>query len=160
MAEDVSAWRPSGAVYIWRYSALGRSRRGWHFTADPAGCASIVDLIERMTVSNTTCYRTMALGTISADIWGVPNFGPPKAEHFDKLRIDYSPGATDLTLTENGDRLDLGFGPTRAASLKAAFLDVGIGGGDFGIATSSDKRAESWMFWWMRGINYKDRKRL
>lgn len=147
MAEDVSAWRQSGALYIWRYSALNRSRRGWHFTADPAGCASIVDLIERMVVSNIACHRTLPLGRVSADIWGIPNFGPPKTEHFEKLRIDYLPGAADLTLVENGDRLDLGFGLTRAASLKAAFVYVGIGEGDFGVATSSDKHAESWMFW-------------
>lgn len=147
MAEDVNAWRQSGAVYIWRYSALNSSRRGWHFTADPAGCASIVDLIGRMVVSNIACHRTLALGRVSADVWEIPNFGPPKAEHFEKLRIDYLPGAADLALVENGDRLDLGFGSTRAASLKAAFVDVGIGNGDFGIATSNDKHAESWMFW-------------
>jgi hypothetical protein len=160
MAGDVSAWRQSGAVYIWRYSALGRSRRGWHFTADPAGCESIVDLIERMEASDTACYRTLALGQVSADIWGIPNFGPPKAERFEKLRFDYVPRATDLTLAENGDRLDLEFGSARAANLKAAFVYVGIGDGDFGIATSSDKRAEDWMFWWMPTINYQDRKRL
>lgn len=160
MAENVNEWQQSGAIYVWRYSAPGRSRRGWHFTADPGGCASIVDLFERMTASDTACHRTMVLGRVSADIWGIPNFGPPKGEHFEKLRIDYVPDATDLTLVENGERLDLAFGSARAASLKAAFVYVGIGDGDFGIATSSRKHSESWMFWWMPNINYRDRKRL
>ena len=161
MAEDVSAWRQSGAIYIWRYAAPGGSRRGWHFSADPTGCASVVDLIDRMTTAKAACHRTLSLGHVSADIfWGVPNFGPPKADRFEKLRIDYLPAASDLQLLENDGRLDLTLGAARADNLKAAFVDVGIGDGDFGIGTSDRKNAETWMFWWMPRINYHDGKRL
>ena len=149
MDEGVSMWCQTGSIYVWRYTAPGRSRRSWHFTADPAGCASIIDLIERMRVADTMCHRTLSLGTVTADIWGVPNFGPPKREHFAKLRIDYAPQAATLKLVEHEGRLDLGLGAARAADLMAAFAEVAVGLGDFGIATSEDKRTESWMFWGM-----------
>lgn len=160
MSEDVNAWQQSGTVYVWRYSRPGRSRRGWHFSADPAGCASVADLIDRMIAADLACHRTLLLGQISADIWHVPNFGPPKADRFERLRIDYLPTASDLSLADNDGRLDLTFGAARANILKAAFVDVSIGGGDFEIATSDKKDADRWMFWWMPRINYHYGKRL
>ncbi|MFC3582191.1 hypothetical protein [Sphingomonas hylomeconis] len=160
MAEDVSAWRQSGAIYIWRYAVPKRNRKGWHFSADPTGCASVVDLIERMTAADVACHRTLSLARVSADIWGVPNFGPPKADRFEKLRINYLPAASDLTLLENEGRLDLTMGMELSNSLKGAFVDVGIGDGDFGIGTSDKKNAETWSFWWMPRINCHDGKRL
>lgn len=114
MTDDVSAWRQSGTLYVWRYAAPGRSRRGWHFSADPSGCASVVDLIARMTTAAVACRRTLSLGHVSADIWGVPNFGPPQADRFEKLRIAYLPAASDLSLVDDDGRLDLTFGGTRA----------------------------------------------
>ncbi|EIZ81175.1 hypothetical protein WSK_0120 [Novosphingobium sp. Rr 2-17] len=160
MTDDVSAWRQSGTLYVWRYAAPGRSRRGWHFSADPSGCASVVDLIDRMTTAAVACHRTLSLGHVSADIWGVPNFGPPQADRFEKVRIAYLPAASDLSLVDNDGSLDLTIGGTRAGDLKAAFVDVGIGDGDFGIGTSERKNAETWMFWWMPRINCHDGKRL
>jgi hypothetical protein len=160
MAEDVGNWRQEGAIYVWRYSKPGRSRRGWHFSADPTGCASIVDLIDRMMTADVACYRALSLARVSADIWAVPNFGPPKADRFEKLRINYLPAASDLTLLENEGRLDLTMGMALANSLKAAFVDVGTGDGDFGFGTSDKKNAETWSFWWMPRITYHDGKRL
>ena len=160
MIESVSKWQQAGGVYVWRYSKPGKSRRGWHFTGDPAGCASIIDLIERMKAAATACHRTLSLGIVTPAIWGVPNFGPAKHEHFEKLRVDYVPESSELTLVENDGRLELGVGELRATDLIAAFTDVSIGDGDFGIGTSDKKRAESWMFWWMPNINYHVGKRL
>jgi len=138
----------------------GSQSQGWHFSADPTGCASIVDLIDRMTTADDACHRTLSLARVSEDIWAVPNFGPPKADRFEKLRINYSPAASDLNLLENEGGLDLTTGMALANSLKAAFVDVGIGDGDFGIATSDKKNAERWSFWWMPRITYHDGKRL
>ena len=149
MADDVSGWRQSGALYVWRYFKPVSSRAGWDFSADPTGCGSVADLIERMTSAGVACHRTLSLGRVSAGIWGVPNFGPPKADRFENLRIEYVPTTRDLRLLENDGRLELTLGAARADVLKAAFVDFGVGDGDFGIATSDEKYPEPWMFWWM-----------
>lgn len=150
MNESVSAWQQSGNVYLWRYpQPSSKSRRGWHFTADTAGCVSMVDLLERMQAADGPCHRTLALGAVAPEISAVPNFGPPKPDRFEKLRINYAPEATELTLTEDDGRLNMNIGADRATVFAAAFVEVGVGLGDFGIATSRTKCAETWMFWWM-----------
>ena len=151
MIGSVAAWQQAGRLYVWRYAAPGRSRKGWHFTADPAGCNAVIDLIARMVAEAAPCHRTLRLGAVTPALWSVPNFGPPKRDRFEKLRIDYAPEEEALGLSEIEGRLTLRLGKKRSASLSAAFAEVSVGLGDFGIAVSDDKRADSWMFWWMPG---------
>lgn len=92
MTTGVSAWKQAGYLYVWRYAILNRSRRGWHFHADRAGCESIADLIDRMVAGGTPSHRTLALGAVTPEIWALPNFGPPKGDRFARLRIEYRPG--------------------------------------------------------------------
>lgn len=147
MSGTVTAWQQAGRLHVWRYATPGRSRRGWHFHADPAGCASIVDLVVRMTAGAVRCHRTLQLGAVTPAVWGLPSLGPPKGDRFAKLRIEYSPDEAALRLEEADDRLVLRIGEKRAAALSAAFTELMVGLNDFGIATSDDKRAETWMFW-------------
>lgn len=109
----------------------------------------MIDLIERMQAAAISCHRTLSLSALTPDIWAVPNFGSPKSERFTKLRINYVREAADLSITAREERLDLTVGAARAPRLAAAFAEVAAGLGDFGIATSDDKHADSWMFWWM-----------
>lgn len=146
---SVAAWQQAGRLYVWRYSAPSRSRKGWHFTADPAGCNSVIDLIARMVGEAAPCHRTLRLHAITPAIWGVPNFGPPKRDRLEKLRLQYDPAEVALSLSEIDERLTLRLGEKQSSSLSAAFADVSVGLGDFGIATSDEKRPEVWMFWWM-----------
>jgi hypothetical protein len=147
MITGVSAWQQAGHLHVWRYAALGRSRRGWHFHADRDGCASIVDLIDRMVADAVPSHRTAALGTLTPRVWDRPGFGPPKGDRFARLRIEYRHGQEALSLDPAGERLILGFGAKRAPLLRAAFIDLMLGQNDFGIASSDERRAEPWMFW-------------
>lgn len=147
MTTGVADWKQAGNLYIWRYATPGRSRQGWHFSADPAGCASMVDLINRMVREASSRHRTLQLGAVTSAIWGLPSFGPPKPDKFDKLRIDYRPELEALNLGEIEGRLTLRLGAPGAIALKAAFTDLGIGLNDFAIATSGEKHADRWWFW-------------
>jgi hypothetical protein len=148
MRDWVAEWVQEGTIYVWRYQRPRQSQRGWHFTGDPAGCRSVRNLIDRM-CSGEACHRTLRLGKVTEDIWRVPNFGPPKHEHFARLRLEFVPDADDLSLEVDGDRLILTAGNKRIRKLGSAFADVEIGDGDFGLATSASRKAEHWMFWWM-----------
>ncbi len=147
MTAGVDAWRQAGNLHVWRYGVLNRSRRGWHFAADHDGCASMIDLIARMVAGAVPSHRTIRLGTVTSAIWGLPNFGPPRRDRFEKLRIEYCPEEVTLSLNEIEGRLTLRCGEKRAASLSAAFNDLAAGLNDFGIATSDDKHADAWWFW-------------
>lgn len=148
MRDWVAEWRQKGEIFVWRYPAKSRHAGEWHFTGDPAGCRSIRNLVDRM-AGGETCHPTMKLGRVTPVISAVPNYGDPKADRFACIRIMFQPDAGDLAMEEDGDRLILTFGHKRLPALRAAFAEVEIGMGDFGIATSEDRKEKGWWFWWM-----------
>jgi hypothetical protein len=148
MRDWVSEWVQDGSIYVWRYKEPNRHWRGWHFSGDPAGCRSIRNLLDRMR-GGEACHRTLKLGAVTERILSVPNYQRPTHGRFRTLRLDYSPEATTLTMQLDEERLILTVGPKRITRLTAAFAEVEVGLGDFGIATSDDRKADHWMFWWM-----------
>lgn len=147
MHASINGWSQKGRLWIWQYANANRSWRGWHFAADPQGCRSIRDLLDRMSIVEA-CHRTLDLEFVSDSlIYGI-GYGRKCARQFDKLRLQFSPSATDLSLHSEEDRLVMNVNKQRLPQLASAFAQVEMGGGDFGIATSERKRSERWMFWW------------
>ncbi len=155
MRDWVSEWKQEGGIFVWRYAEPNRSWRGWHFTADRAGCRSIRNLLDRMH-GGEPCYRTLNLAPVTGDILSVPNYGHKIAGKFEKLRIAFDPGADDLQLSPVGETLEMTVGNARLRFLTAAFADVEIGIGDFGIMPSTNRKADPWMFWWMATVSLPD----
>jgi hypothetical protein len=148
MRDWVSEWVQEGRLYIWRYAKPRRGWSGWHFTADPVGCRSIRNLLDRMN-GGDPCHRTLKLQPVTDAILRVPNYGQKVAGRFEKLRIEYVPECEELRLTPEDKALIMTVGAGRLRTLTAAFADVEVGRGDFGIGTSDSRKADSWMFWWM-----------
>lgn len=153
MKDRVSEWVQEGRLYVWRYADPSRNWRGWHFTADPAGCRSVRNLLDRMHGGEPS-HRTLRIEKVTDAILNVPNYGRKTAGNFGRLRIAYRPEREDLQLSAEGDLLIMTVGHRRLRKLAAAFADVETGGGDFGIKTSGDRGADSWMFWWMPDVPY------
>jgi hypothetical protein len=158
MRNWVNEWVQEGHLYVWRYAEPGHGWRGWHFTADPVGCRSIRNLLDRMHAGDQ-CHRTLKLEPVTDAILSVPNYGHKVTRRFEKLRIEYMPGFDELRLAPYGAALTMTLGNRRLRKLSAAFAEVEVGLGDFSISTSNEKRAETWMFWWMPSINYQLGKR-
>jgi hypothetical protein len=148
MRNWVSEWVQEGRLYIWRYVEPRRGWRGWHFTADPVGCRSIRNLLDRMN-GGGHCHRTLKLEAVTDAILSVPNYRQKIAGHFEKVRIEYVPEFEDLSLTPEAKSLIMKVGSQRLRKLTAAFAEVEVGLGDFGIGTSNDRKGDPWMFWWM-----------
>ncbi len=148
MRDWVSEWRQEGEIFVWRYPKDNRHAGEWHFSGDPAGCRSFRNLIDRM-AGGEACHRTLRIPDVAPAISGVPGFGKPKGDRFTVLRVIFKPDATDLSMEVEGERLTLTLGNRRIAALRAAFTEVEVGMGDFGIATSDDRKAKGWWFWWM-----------
>lgn len=155
---SVAAWQQEGSLFVWRYAEPRRAWRGWQLAADPAGARSIRNLLDRMQ-GGAACHRTLRLDPVTEAILSVPNARYRPAGRFTRLRIEYRPDFDALDLSPDGELLTMAIGGGRVRKLSAAFADVEIGGGDFGIAPSDDKRADPWMFWWAPGINYLSRNR-
>lgn len=159
MRNWVNQWFQDGRLYVWRYAEPGKGWDGWHFTADPTGCRSVRNLLDRMQ-GGQSCYRTLRLERVSEDVLSVPNCGHKIDGHFEKLCINYDPAFAALDMRPNGAMLVITIGDRRLRRLAAAFARVEVGEGDFGINTSDEKRAPGWMFWWMLDIDYRNGKRL
>jgi hypothetical protein len=154
MKDWVSEWVQEGRLYVWRYADPNRGWRGWHFTADPAGCRSMRNLLDRMNGGEQR-HRTLSVERVTEAILSVPNYGHKTAGSFSRLRVAYMPEQDDLQLSEeDGGLLIMTVGHSRLRRLSAAFADVEVGGGDFGIGTSDDRKAETWMFWSMPDVRY------
>ena len=147
MRDWVNEWRQEGALYLWRYAEAKRGWRGWQFAADPLGCRSVRNLIDRMS-GGDACHRTLSLAPITDAVLREPGYNRPCADRFDKLRLVYEPNFAELNLTAEDSGLILTLGQTRLRKLSAAFADVERGGGDFGIRPSVNHKTDPWLFWW------------
>lgn len=148
MCDRVAEWRQDGQIFVWRYPKRNKHAGEWHFTGDPVGCRSIRNLIDRM-AGGEACHRTLKIEPVKATIAAVPNYGDPKPDRFASMRVVFEPDAPDLSMADDGDRLILTFGEKRLRTLRAAFAEVEVGIGDFGVATSDDRKEKGWWFWWM-----------
>lgn len=147
MQRAISEWVQRGHLWVWRYRDPGRNCRGWHFSADPAGCRSVIELLQLMNGA-TASHRTLKLAPVTDDVLGVPNFPRKPLGHFRTLRIEFQPGAEELALSPDDDRLVLIVGNARLQELLGGFVEVEVGLGDIAIAPSDKRRADPWMFWW------------
>ncbi len=100
------------------------------------------------------CFRTLTLAPVTDVVLNVPNAGRKIEPCFEKLRISYSPAFDGFGLSPEDGMLHMTVGGRRMHKLSAAFACVEKGGGDFGIRTSDDRKADYWMFWWMPDLNY------
>lgn len=158
MRNWVNEWVQEGQLYVWRYANPRRGWNGWHFTGDPIGCRSIRNLLDRMH-GGEPCYRTLRLQDVTDAILSVPNCGQKIAGRFHKLRVEYQPQSAELKLWPEEETLIMTLGEKRLRKLSAAFAEVEVGLGDFGIDTSDDRKSDHWMFWWMPSLNYHYGKR-
>lgn len=90
MNEDVANWQMRGQVFVWRYSASQSSHKGWHFSAEPAACGALVELLTYMRSVAEAVHRTIRLSRPTPSISSVPGYGDPKNDDFEKLSPHYS----------------------------------------------------------------------
>jgi hypothetical protein len=158
MTTGVSAWQQAGHLHVWRYAEARHGWHGWQWSADPAGAASLRNLLDRMQ-GGEPCYRTLRLEPLTEAVLAVPGARHAVTELCARLRVDYRPDRADLQLEPDGDTLMLTLGDGRLRMLASALAQVEVGEGDFGIAASDDRKADPWLFWWMPGIAYSAGRR-
>lgn len=124
----VDDWKQRGIIAVWRYRLRRVRHAGWHLTADPYACAALVDLFDRM---------------------AAPGFGEPASGVPATMRLAFVPEVADCGLTREDERLVLRFGSAGLVEVRSAFVELGIGGGDFALRVEESARTERLWFWWM-----------
>jgi len=152
MRNGVNEWVQEGRLCVWRYAEARRGWRGWQWTADPVGCRSVRNLLDRMQ-GGEPCHRTLRLEPVTDAILSVPNAGHTVAQRFGRLRIEHRAEVDALRMEPAGGVLNLTVGGPRLRKLSAALGRVEMGDGDFGM-DAGERKEDEWMFWWMPDVRY------
>jgi hypothetical protein len=146
MSEALGSWKFEGRVSLWRYRHAPKMYDGWHFTADPAGCASLIRLVELLLAACGPAHRTLPVTnpqTVGADrIFGAHAL---TIEVPAKLRLGNDLDASGSIGLAN-DAFVMPLGPQDLSNFSQAMRDISAGYADFGVGFGSSATIIN--FWW------------
>ena len=148
-------WKQRGIISLWRYTENSRNYTGWHLSADAVGCASLLELLQALTASPESAYRTVHVTPPSPTTLKVPNFRSAKWVAPTKWRIAFEPNkeATSLwNIETQQDSMNLTLGGTMIQELASGVKDISRGEGDYSIG-GSDRQPRLWFWWWLDKVS-------
>lgn len=143
------AWRQTGTVSLWRYQGNQRNYPGWHLSADMAGCASLLVLLDALEEAGAGATRTVQLLAPMANVLRVPNNRGAELD---------APSAVSLAMAEapdtwqwdlDGGRMRVQLGAACLQKLRKGIMDIAAGEGDYSIGGADMDRL--WFWWWPQG---------
>lgn len=139
------SWKQHGAISLWRYTENECNYPGWHLSANPAGCESLIALIEALAADGANAARSVELMPPTSAILSVPNnkHGTAKFVAPTKLRISFSGTPDHWLLPQQLEPAELSFGHAWLAPLRNGLAGIPNGIGDFSIGGD----LPLW-FWW------------
>ena len=140
-------WKQAGRVSLWHYTENDRNYPGWHLTADAAGCASLVALLDALVADGIPASRSVAITPPSKAQLGVPNnqSGSAAWRAPGKLRVSFSGSRADWLLMLDQEQAVITFGSDWLAPLREGISGIPLGRGDYSIGAKGNLRL--W-FWW------------
>jgi len=134
---------------LWRYTEHDRNFYGWHITADPAGCASLMALIDAFAEDGVPASRVFEVSSPTERVLAVPNNRPGQAVWIapSKLRISYTAITTSWQFPDSLEPAELTLGADWLPDLRKGIEDIGRGLGDYSIGGRRDGSLPLW-FWW------------
>jgi hypothetical protein len=141
------AWKQTGSVALWRYTENQRNYPGWHLSADDAGCASLIALLDAFAADGNAGTRTLSVTRPTSEILAVPNNRSASCVAPDKLLLSFSDVASQWSFPDSLDPAELTIGADWLPKLRKAIAGIPHGEGDFSIGLSKgDSLALT--FWW------------
>lgn len=143
------SWKQSGTVSLWHYTENERNYPGWHLTADAAGCASLVALIDALAADGISASRTVDITPPSKAQLGVPNnkSGLAAWRAPSKFRISFSATPAEWLFPLDLDPAVVTVGSDWLAPLREGILGIPRGHGDYSIGPAGKGNSRLW-FWW------------
>jgi hypothetical protein len=141
------AWKQEGLVSLWRYEPRNRNFDGWHITADKTGCASLIDLLDALSMDGPGATRSVGISTPTKAMIAVPNcpvrtFVAPSA-----LRITIAKDPTEWRFPVASEYAQLSMGMGWLPLMRQGIKDIVDGDGDYSIGSSGKDDLPLW-FWW------------
>ncbi len=143
------SWKQSGRISLWYYVENQRNYPGWHLTADAAGCASLLALIDALAADGIAALRTVDITPPSKAQLGVPNnrSGLAAWRAPRKLRVSFSTTPAHWSLPQDVDSAVITVGSDWLAPLREGILGIPLGRGDYAVGPSGKGNCSLW-FWW------------
>lgn len=152
MNGSIGDWNLAGQVSLWRYLNAPTRYADWHFSADIAGCNSLLHLLKILGAEPATIYRTITLTdplTVGADrIFGDHGY---RIDCPTKLRLVNCPHDPDFTEITYGEGIFVMIlGQQSLSMFETALRDLEIGSADFAFGFGDKKSTNSARisFWW------------
>ena len=151
MDTELHTWKQAGAVSLWRYTEFKHKFGGWHLSADSAGIASLLALVQALQ-SAPGSHRTISVTPPSDRLLKVPNYqqgaalwAAPK-----KWQLRFSAVSATWLFPAQMEPAELCFGREYLPQLVAGLEGIPKGEGDFCIGSPADGNLALW-FWWRQG---------
>ena len=141
------SWKQAGSVALWRYEENQRNFPGWHLTADPAGCASLLALLDALASDGPTSSRTVVVQAPTPAILAVPNNRSSTWRSPSRLRLSLSTNTAEWVFPEALEPATFTFGLEWLAELQRGITDISRSRGDYSIGKASGGNLQLW-FWW------------
>lgn len=143
----VNTWRQSGSVSLWRYTENERNYPGWNLNADAAGCKSLLELLDALTVTGAG-GRTITVSPPTSEQLRVPNNRGGAAAWLspEKWNVSLAPDPTAWNFPPDTQPAVLTLGTNWLAALRAGVAGTQSGSGDHSIGNRNGGLA-LW-FWW------------
>ncbi len=139
------SWQQTGSVMLWRYTGNRRNFPGWHLTADPVGCASLITLLDAFVADGLPGSRTLIITAPTQAVLAVPNNRSAASIAPGKLRLSFSSTASEWSFPQSMDPAEFSVGTDWLPVLRQALLDIPQGKGDYSIGPPGG--SSLWLWW-------------
>jgi hypothetical protein len=144
---QANSWKQSGSVSLWRYTENLRNFPGWHLTADAAGCASLLALLDALAFDGVAASRTLGITAPTASVLAVPNNRSSGWVAPSKFRLAFSPRSNQWGFPDALEPASLSIGADWLPTLRQAIAGIPQGQGDYSIGQPGNGSLPLWIWW-------------
>ena len=130
------------------YHSNDRNYPGWHLTANRAGVASLVALLDIVASGNQPAIQTVQLSSPTPAILSVPNNRRAEWTAPAKLRVGLADNPKEWVFACTDVAAQLTLGLDWCPVLRQAVARIPLGEGDFSIGPP-DPSQRLWLWWYL-----------
>lgn len=139
-------WAQRGRISLWRYTENTRNYPGWHLNADAAGCESLIALFQELATGSSPVRSVVVTPPAAAQV-RVPNNRSAAWLAPDRIKVGWSPNASEWLLPPSTEPARLTFGSDWLEPLRSGVMGIPRGQGDYAIGSRANGSLVLW-FWW------------
>ncbi len=145
MKRQSHLWKQSGSIMLWGYTENLRNYPGWHFTADRAGCDSLIALLDAFAADGPPGSRTLTITAPTPAVLSVPNNRSNDLLVPSKFRLSFASIASEWLFPRSAAPAELSLGVDWLPVFRQSVAGVPKGKGDYSIGP---RNGECLWFWW------------